>query len=294
MRTKARGIEDGVVTGIVFLIGVGTVVSIIYPFWATLVVSFSGTRFANIPGFHLLPLEPSLSAYGNVLSKSIVGVAYLNSIFRTVVGTALTLVITLGAAYGLSKRKLPFRRALTGMVIFTMFFSGGLIPTYLLVKNLGLLNTRFALILPFLVSPFSLLVMRNFMYSIPVELEESAFIDGANEVLILVRIVVPLSLPIIATIALWTAVMHWNDWFYALIYDRKTQQTVLQVLLRRVVIENQPSDVYGQSYDDANATVTEETVKAATLFVSIGPVILIYPFIQKYFVKGVMVGALKQ
>ena len=130
--------------------------------------------------------------------------------------------------------------------------------------------------------------------AIPEELEESAFLDGANEIIILFRIIIPLSLPIIATVSLWTAVTHWNEWFVAMIYTTKRELTVVQLLLRRILIENMASSIYEEAYEDESAQVTEETVRAATLFVSIGPIVLLYPFIQRYFVKGAIVGAVKQ
>lgn len=289
-----RRTEDYVLDTLIAVVMSVFVFSIVFPFWTLLVDSFSNIEFANRPGIKLLPREFSFEAYTQVFSKRILGTAYLNTMYRTILGTVLLLLLTAGSAYALSKRRLPGRKFFTLYIVFTMFFTGGLIPTYLLVKSLGLINTRFALVFPFLVQPFSLLVMRNFMYSIPDELEESAFIDGANEILILFRIILPLSLPILATVSLWTAVSHWNEWFTAMIYTTRKELTVVQLLLRRILIENMASSIYEEVYEDETATVTEETVRAATLFVSIGPIVLIYPFLQRYFVKGVMVGAVKQ
>ena len=270
------------------------VFSIVFPFWSMLVDSFSDVEFARRAGIKLWPINFSARAYREVFAKDVLGVAYFNTVFRTVVGTSILLVLTLGAAYGLSKNRLPGRRVLTMLFVFTMFFTGGLIPTYLLIRSLGLLNTRFVLVFPFLVQPFSLLVMRNFMYSIPSELEESAFMDGANEITILMRIIIPLSIPIIATVTLWTAVNHWNEWFASLIYTTRQELIVVQLILRRLLIENLPSSQFDGDLDEQGAQMTEETIRAATLFISIGPIIALYPFLQRYFVKGTLVGAVKQ
>ena len=180
------------------------------------------------------------------------------------------------------------------MVIASMFFGGGLIPTYLWYKQLGVVNTRWALILPHVAVAYYIIIMRRFLEAVPAEIEESAFLDGANPFRILLSIMVPLSLPVLATVGLWSVVFHWNAWFDAMIYDAKPAHTVLQLLLRRILIENQSSAMLNLDFEDeARMQRTEEAVKAATMFVSIGPIILVYPFIQRYFVKGIMVGAVK-
>ena len=288
----SQSVEDILLDSFVYLTLVLLALAIVFPFWTMLVDSFSSARSSNQLGFRLFPSEPSLDAYTKVFRQSIIGIAYLNTVFRTVVGTILTVLATLFAAYALSKRDLPLKKMLTILIVFTMFFGGGLIPTYMLVRRLGLIGSRWALVLPMLVSPFALIIMRNFMYSIPQELEESAFIDGANEITILFKIILPLSLPIIATVALWTAVDHWNEWFHAMIYVRDRNKIVLQLLLRRVMVEDQGESLL----DDFTRvkTVTATSIKAATLFVTIGPIVLLYPFIQKYFVKGIKLGGVKE
>jgi len=198
---------------------------------------------------------------------------------------------TFGAAYALSKKQIPFNRVMTAYVIIPMFFGGGLIPFYLLMTNLKLIDTRWVLILPFVFSGFNILVTRNFIYSIPVELEESALLDGANELRIAMQIFLPLSLPIIATIALWSAVGHWNEWFYGLIFIRTPSKQVLQVLLRRVLLQSALSEMY----DDPTyaLSITERSVRSALLFITTIPILLVYPFAQKYFIKGLTAGAIK-
>ncbi|MNI39980.1 Inner membrane ABC transporter permease protein YcjP [compost metagenome] len=200
--------------------------------------------------------------------------------------------MTLGA-YALSKKYLPHRNFYTMLIVLTMFFSGGLIPTFLLIKSIGLYDTRWALIIPGLINTFYMIIMRNFFMELPQELEDSAKIDGANDIQILARIVVPVSKPILATIGLWVAVHHWNEWFQALIYIQDQSKIVLQILLRRLIVENddlQMRELMSQATEDE---VVAETVKSAVLMIATIPILVVYPFIQKYFVKGIMVGSLK-
>jgi putative aldouronate transport system permease protein len=263
-------------------------VCIIYPFWSVFVDSIDGTIST---GLKLWPGKFSLSAYGTVFSQNNILVAFLNSVLRTVVGMIIAVFVTFGAAYALSKKRIPFNRFMTVYTIIPMFFGGGLIPFYIQMLRLSLIDNRWALILPAAWSGFNILVMRNFIYSIPSELEESALIDGANELIIAIRIFLPLSLPIIATVALWSAVDHWNEWFNAMIYIRSPSKQVLQVLLRRVLMESQLSEMY----DDPTHAVreTEKSVRSALLFISTVPILIVYPFAQKYFIKGLTAGAVK-
>jgi putative aldouronate transport system permease protein len=178
-------------------------------------------------------------------------------------------------------------------ITFTMFFSGGLIPSYLNMRNLNLINSRWALILPGLTSAWNLIVARNFIASLPDSLEEAAFVDGAHPLTVVFTIMLPISMPIIAVLALWTAVGHWNAWFDANIYVRDPNKMVLQLTLRRILVEGSLDVMGGDVLNASSATTTPETVKAATIIVSIVPIILFYPFLQKHFVKGVMVGSIK-
>lgn len=286
--------EDIVLDMVVYTFMIIFLLTIIFPFWQLLVDSFSSKATANELGFKLWPTEFSFESYKEVILTDVVKMAYFNTIYRTVLGTITCVLITFCAAYPLSKRKLPFNKILTMMVIFTMFFSGGLIPEYLVVKNLNLINNRLVLFLPLIANGFYIMVMRNFLYSIPEELEESAFLDGANELTIAFKIMMPLSKPIIATISLFAAVLFWNEWFQAMIYVRDPDKTVLQLLLRRIIQENQISDLMIEmGGDDATKPVSEDSVRAATMFITIGPIIAAYPFAQKYFIRGMMTGAVK-
>ncbi|WP_284645213.1 carbohydrate ABC transporter permease [Paenibacillus silviterrae] len=269
-------------------------IAVIYPFWQTFVLSFSNADDASALGFHIWPSRWVTDAYQFVFTYQNILVAYLNTIVRTTFGTLLIVASTLLVAYPLSKKDLPFRNFFTAFFLITMFFSGGLIPNYLLIKNLGLLDNQLALILPGAVNVFSIIVMRNYLMTIDKGLEESAFMDGAGYFKILTQIMIPLSKPVIATVALWAAVGHWNAWFDAMIYIRDPSKTVLQMVVRQMMVALDLSQTqFGGGGGMANADLLLSNVRAATVMISIGPIILVYPFAQKYFIKGIMIGSLK-
>jgi putative aldouronate transport system permease protein len=261
---------------------------IIYPFWMVLVDSVDDKISL---GLTLIPESFTLEAYKTVLEQQNTLSVFLNSILRVVAGASMATTVTFGAAYALSKKRIPLNRLMTAYVIIPMFFGGGLIPFYLLINNLKLMDSRWALILPYVFSGFNILVTRNFIYSLPIELEESALLDGANEMVIAFRIYLPLCLPIIATIALWSAVAHWNEYFYAMIFIRTPSKQVLQVMLRNVLVQSQISDIF----DDTAMMikVAEKSVRSALLFISTLPILIVYPFAQKYFIRGLTAGAIK-
>ena len=287
-----RTLEDRVFTIVVYLAMAAFALTIVYPFWYLLVDSFNTPASSILDKVKLWPSALTLDNYRKVFESGIIGIAYLNSLFKAIVGTFLILLVSFMAAFGLADRTLPGIKGITFFMIFTMFFSGGLIPTYLWYKQLGLVNSRLVWILPGLANAYYIIIMRNFFREIPQEMIESATIDGATLVQVLFRIVVPLSTPVVATVALWAAVAHWNDWFFPLIFTPQKDKTVLQVLLRRVLVENQTSELdLFEEHEVRN--ITAETIKAALLFISIGPIIAVYPFIQRYFVKGIMLGSVK-
>ncbi|MGO4731140.1 carbohydrate ABC transporter permease [Paenibacillus sp. 2KB_22] len=263
----------------------------IYPFIHIASVSLSGPAEAGRFGLHFYPKDIDFFAWKQVLFQEKIWIGFGNSTFRTVVGTLLTLVAMSMCAYPLSRRNLPHRNFYTMLILFTMFFGGGTVPTYLLMKELHLMDSLWVYILPGLVPTFSMLVLRNFFMSIPVEVEESAKIDGANDIRILVQIVLPLSKPVLATLALWTAVGHWNAWFDAVLYISDPNKQVLQYFLREIVITNTDAETFGRT-TVANFKY-EHSIKAATVMFAALPILIIYPFLQKYFVKGTMIGSLK-
>ena len=265
-------------------------ITVILPFWLEIVISVSRDP-ATLPS-RLIPSQFTLAAYKKVFTSATVFTGYFNTLKRTAVGTVLSIVFTFFGAYALTKKDLPFRSLITVFFLITMFFSGGLIPSYLLIRRLGLIDNFWALILPGLTNVWFILIARNFLSTVPVSLEESALIDGAGYLTILSRIVVPLSKPIIATIALWTAVSHWNAWFDALIYIRSPGKFVLQLMLRRIFIGDQ-SIVRADFSQIRRMNLTPESLRAAIVMVTIGPIIFAYPFLQKYFIKGILIGSLK-
>jgi putative aldouronate transport system permease protein len=267
--------------------------SMIYPFLHLLAVSFSTPTEALRPGIHIYPQEFSFAAYDQAFRSSGIWIGYGNTIFRTLFGTFLSLAVMTLGAYALSKTYLPHRQFYTLFIVITMFFSGGLIPSFLLVKSLGLYDTRWALIIPGLINTFYMLIMRNFLMAIPSELEDSARLDGANDIRILYSIVLPLSKPILATVSLWVAVHHWNEWFQALIYIQSPSKILLQIYLRRLIVDNDNAEMQRLMDEMAGEEVIAETVKAAVLMIGTVPILLVYPFIQKHFVNGIMVGSLK-
>lgn len=265
----------------------------LYPFIYILSISLSSAKEASRDGLHLFPAEISLMSYRMVLADPNILTGYTNTLIRTALGTFLTVMATCVAAYPLSRREMPHRSLLIFLIVFTMLFNGGMVPGYLLIKNLGLINTVWVLVIPGMLSAFNIIIMKNYFQSLPESLTESARIDGASEWRILFQIYIPLSKPVLATVALWSAVGHWNSWFDALLFITEDRKQVLQIFLQRIVIESS-TQMMELGITDAQMEFTGETIKAATIIITILPIILVYPFIQKYFVKGIMLGGVKE
>lgn len=265
----------------------------VYPFLYTLSISLSSAAEAATGGFHLYPKDVSFTAYNMVFRNESLPIAYVNTIFRTVVGTLLALIVTCFYAYALARPETPNKKFFTVLLVFTMLFNGGKIPTYLALKQYHLLDSVWVYILPMLIIPYNVIVARSFFMSIPKSLNEAAKIDGAGEFLIFFKIIVPISKPIIMTIALFMAVSHWNSWYDALMYITDNNKIVVQLLLQRIIQESDVSLITQGLVNPDAAEFTSETVKSATVIVAILPILLFYPFIQKYFTKGIMLGAVK-
>lgn len=263
----------------------------LYPFWHVLMASISdGARLMSHSGALFLPLGFSTLAYEMLFKNPMILISYRNTIFVVVVGVALNIFMTSLGAYFLSRKDVFWKKYIMIGIVFTMFFSGGLIPFYFTVKGLHLDNTLLALIIPGAVSTFNLIIMRTAFIAIPDSLEESARLDGANHITILFRIILPLSGPTLAVMVLYYGVGHWNAWFNAMIFLRKRELFPLQLILREILISNTVNDnIIGN--DDA--VKISEIIKYAIIIVATVPVLTIYPFLQKYFAKGVMVGAVK-
>jgi putative aldouronate transport system permease protein len=288
---KRRHISLGYIVLVLLL----TVVclSMVYPFLNLLFISISGISDVMASnGLMLYPKSVTLYAYRYLLQYPYLAVSYGNTVFITIVGTALALIMSILGAYVLCRRDLPGRNLLTTFVIITMFIGGGLIPSYLNIRSLGLLNTLWVLILPAALSTWNMLLLRNFMMAIPMELTEAARIDGCGEFRLLVRIVLPLSLPILATLALFYGVGRWNEYSGVIIYNtRQTLQTI-QVIIRRMY-EVSTADAAMADRDALVGLPPMETIRAATVIFTTVPILCVYPFLQKYFAQGIMVGSLK-
>lgn len=270
-------------------------VLIVYPLIYILSASFSDGAAVISGRVILWPVDFSLEAYRKIFNYASIWTGYGNTIFYTVVGTIVNVIMTLIAAYPLSRRDLYGRNVILGLFVFTLFFSGGLIPSYLLVKNLGMLNTRSALIIPQALSVWNLMIaMTFFRTSIPGELLEAAQLDGANDFQYFVRILLPLSTPLIAVMTLFYAISHWNQFFLAMIYLSDKALYPLQIILRDILIQSQVDmNMMEDLQSMAAREAMRELLKYALIVVASVPVLIIYPFVQRYFVRGMMLGALK-
>lgn len=288
-RRRKRNAEDWLVDGIAYGFALILMVSILLPFMQVITISMSPASVVNETGFHLFPTKFDFSGYQQIATDPNFWGSYLNTIIRTVAGTAAGVLVTMLTAYPLAKNNLPFRRGIMMFVVFTMYFSGGMIPRYLLIKNLGLTNNFLVYILPCLITGFALIITRNFFMSIPPALEESAKIDGATNMQVLFKIFLPLSTPVMATVSLWYCVHHWNAWMDNMLYVTKKSMYVLQYVLQTILTNGQTVDMDAM----ADITIHTETMKMAALVLSLIPIVCTYPFLQKYFVKGMIVGSVK-
>lgn len=271
----------------------GLIVVTLYPFLYVLFASVSAPELLiRHRGLLLFPLGWNTAAYDRVLSNPMILKGYQNTLFIVVVGTTLNLFMTSLGAYVLSRKGVMLKNAIMFLVVFTMFFNGGLIPFYLQVRALGLADRVWALIFPTAISTWNLIVMRTSFQAIPDSMEESARLDGANDWHILFLIILPLSLPVVAVMILFYGVGHWNAWFNAMIFLRSRPKYPLQLILREILVASDTSSMT-TNVGGLDVEAVGQTIKYATVVVATVPILFIYPFLQKYFVKGIMVGALK-
>jgi putative aldouronate transport system permease protein len=270
------------------LLGLLTVV----PFLYMVLGSFAAPEEYAKQGIVLIPTQFSLSAYTYIFSTDTIMRSLLNTVIITIAGTFINIVFTSLMAYPLSRKELLGRRPVMLLIIFSMLFSGGMIPTFLIVKALGLTNTLWSLLLPGAISAFNLIILKNFFQQMPEGLEESAKIDGCNDMMILFRIILPLSMPAIATFSLFYAVGHWNSFFSAILYINDTTKWPIQVLLRQVVIMSEGGIGDSSQVNEAIA-LPPQSLKMAVITVSTLPILIVYPFLQKHFAKGVLLGSVK-
>lgn len=279
-------------TNILFMVLLSLVT--MYPLFYVLLASLSDpTAVAAHRGLMYYPIGFTFEAYEMVMKNPNIVRSYMNTLIYVSVGTTINIFLTALGAYSLSRRDVMWKNTIMFFIVFSMFFSGGIIPAYILINKLGIMNTYWALILPGAINAFNLIVMRTAFQGIPYSLDESARMDGASDWTILFRIVMPLSLPVIAVMVLFYGVSHWNSWFGAMIYLQDRSLYPMQLILREILISN---DTTSMTIDASAADVARigQTIKYATIIIATVPVLLLYPFLQKYFVKGVMIGAIKE
>ncbi len=268
----------------------------LYPFYQVLIISVSNTvSYAQHP-LYLLPYEFDTLGYRTIFHDKAFFTSLGVTLFVTIVGTALNMLLSVAGAYALSRKTLIGRNVILSLIVFTMLFNGGVIPTYLVINDLGLVNNIWVMVLPSAISTYYLIIMKNYFVSLPSSLLEAAKLDGANEVTILWRIIIPISMPFIATFFLFYAVERWNEWYQAYLYINKTEIQPLQIYLRNVLISmsNNLSSIAKQMMQSHTQRVSTQAIQMATIVVTTVPILCVYPFVQKHFVKGIMVGGIKE
>lgn len=296
MRQKTRKVSDEKWFDIaVVIISAIILIVVLYPLIFVVSASFSDPEKVMNGEMWLFPVDFTLDAYIEILNNEDIWIGYKNTIIYTLGGTIINIILTTLAAYPLSRRDLPGRNIFMFIITFTMFFNGGLIPTFLVVQGLGMVDTIWAMMIPNAIATYNLIVMRTyFQASIPWEIQESAMIDGCNNIQMLWKIILPLSKPILAVMILFYAVGHWNAFFNALIYLRDDSLYPLQLVLREILLVTQASATEGlDSFGLGEKLLLGESIKYALIIVASLPVLIMYPFVQKYFVKGVMIGSIK-
>lgn len=266
----------------------------VYPLIYLVSKSFSSTEFVKANMVYLFPRGFNIEAYKEAINNALFWVAYKNTVIYTVFGTFVNLAMTVSLAYGLSRPYLIFHKQITFLIILTMFFSGGLIPGFILVKTLKIYNTIWAVILPGAISTYNMIIVRTYIKSLPESIIESVRVDGGNDLQIFFKIIIPLSMPVIATIGLFYAVGHWNSYFSAMIYLKDTSKYPVQLVLKEMIVDQ---NLQGMSNivteNDAMQRPTSEMLTAASIVIVVLPMLVIYPFVQRFFVKGVMIGSVK-
>jgi putative aldouronate transport system permease protein len=293
-----QGISDYIFRAVVIFTCITSFIIIAYPLYFVVIASFSNSTLVNTGRVTLYPRNINFYGYGQVFTDSRVWTGYKNTILYTVFGTLLNLIVTVPAAYSMSCKKFKPRKFLMPVFVFTMFFNGGMIPTYMVIRGLGLVNSPLTLVILGGVSVYNLIVTRAFIQSsIPEEFYEAAIIEGCSHFYYFIRIVIPLSKAVISVIMLYYAVGHWNDYFTALIYVTKNELKPLQIILRSILLLNESfkGGIGTSASGGYSAQMLQyvDQIKFAIIIVSVLPILFIYPFIQKYFVKGIMIGGIK-
>ena len=284
-----QGLGDRIYSVIIYTVLIAFAICALYPFLHIIAVSVSGANYVGRGEITIIPKGFNLNAYKAVLENSGILTGYKNTIFVTVFNTLFGVIVTAMTAYPLSKKNLPGKKIFIIFISITIWFQAGMIPRFLVMRKLGLLDKLIGLVLAQLTTGHNVVVMRNFFQGIPDSLEESAKLDGANDAQILFKIVLPLSKPIISTVALWIAVASWNDFFHPMLYLMDDAKYTLQIFLRNIVVN---ASISSDALE--MGTTTSDMIRYATIMVATLPILLVYPYIQKYFVKGTMTGAVKE
>jgi len=291
MRIK-RSMGENVGHAIIVVLLTLFAISTLYPMWHVFMYAISDSKQAISGGIFLWPRGFSLEGFRALIKTPNMIRAFFNSVLRVVVGVPFNIVMTAMLAYPLSRRNLVGKSVLNTLIFFTMLFGGGMIPSFLLIKDLGLYNNPLVYILPGAISAYNMFVMKNYIISLPDELEESASLDGAGPGVILFKILLPCCVPVIAALAMFYGIGHWNSWFDGIIYIDSRKYQLFQVVLRSMLTEGSIQNLNSSSLMDA-ATLTTESLKMTAISLTIIPVLLVYPFIQRYYIKGLMVGSVK-
>ncbi|BCK01165.1 carbohydrate ABC transporter permease [Anaerocolumna chitinilytica] len=284
--------SDRIFDIIAFIFLALVVIMCVYPFWNIFIISINDATDAIRGGIYFLPRKLSIASYEDILTRSTFLHSILVTVLRTGLGTPLAVLATTALAYVLSRQELLCKKPITLLFIFTMYFGGGLVPYYMVLKNLNMLDHFIVFIFPNLISVYNMILVRNYIEGMPQELFESSKIDGANDLIIFTKIILPLCKPIIMTIALFVAIMHWNSWFDAYLYTNSQSLKVMQSVLVEILNQYQTTAA-NQAANRAGQSVTPDSIRMAATMVATIPIIMVYPFIQKYFVKGIMLGAVK-
>ena len=292
MIATTKGQKAFQVFDVVFMIALAFVT--LYPFYYVAVASFSNAaEFMKFQGLMSTPVGFTIAAYRYVLRNDMILRGFLNTGLLIVTRVSLAMLLTIIGSYVLSRKQVLWKPVFMFLIVFTMFFSGGMIPTYLVVRKLGLDNTFAALIFPSLISTFNMIILRNAFEAVPQDIEEAASIDGAGRVQCLFRVMLPLVIPTLMVILLYYTVDVWNSWFDAMLYIRRKSLYPLQLVLREILINNNTSMATGEAAGGNDAETLAETIQYAVMMVATVPILVVYPFLQKYFVSGVMIGAVK-
>ena len=290
-RTPGEWVLD--IVKVVFLAFV--VVVTVYPFWNIFIISINDATDAIRGGLYFLPRKLSLSSYAEILGRSTFLASITVSVGRTLIGTPIAVLVTAMLAYPLSRKDLVGRKFWNLLFVFTMYFGGGLVPYYMVLKGIHMLNTFWVFIFPMMMSVYNMILIRSYIESMPDSLFEAAKIDGANDLVVFVKMVIPLSKPILMTVALFVAINQWNSWFDAYLYTSDQALKPMQSILVEILNQYQTGASTSQAMSNAKAgvTVTPDSIRMAATMVATLPIIMVYPFVQKYFVKGIMLGAVK-